>query len=87
MAVDAGFDFNSATNGYALDKAVHGSHKAYNDYVVKELDDWASTHQGYSADGARKFIQNELLPSLEKNVKKAEDSKKTLNNYFKELGN
>ena len=89
MAVDAGFDFNSATNGYALDKAVHGSHKAYNDFVTNQLETWAkkNENEGYSAIDARKYIQNDLLPTLEKHVKKAESSGKTLNNYFKELSN
>ena len=82
-AVEAGFDFNSATNGIAIDKALHGSHPNYSNFVSKELDTWAKANEGYSADDARKFIQNTLVPKLETMVDKAKQSSTTLQEAFK----
>jgi len=82
-AVDAGFDFNSATNGTVIDKALHGSHPNYSNFVTKELDDWAKANEGYSGTDARAFIQNTLLPKLEGLIDKAKQSKTTLQEAFK----
>ena len=81
-AVEAGFDFNSATNGIPINKALHGSHPNYTEYVQKQLTNWATEHQGYNPDDARKFIQNELLPDLEKKVGDAKSKGQTLQSYF-----
>jgi hypothetical protein len=84
--IEAGFDFNSATNGFSIDNALHGSHKAYNEYVSKRLSDWASQNKGYSPKDAREFIQNKLIPELEDMVKAVQEKgTQTLNAAFKEL--
>ena len=81
-AVEAGFDFNSATNGIPLDKALHGSHPNYTNYVTERLDALARKNEGYDGKDARSFIQNELLPYLEKKANEAKSKSQTLQQYF-----
>jgi len=58
-AVEAGFDFNKASNGMAIEKYVkatgqgrHGPHPQYTNQIRQYLNDWASQNPGYSAQAA-----------------------------------
>lgn len=61
---------NAAVNGKALQKytaltgdGLHGNHPAYDKFVQKRLDDF--TDQGsYTAEEAKNFLENSLIPEL-----------------------
>ena len=81
-AIDAGFDFNSATNGIPIPKNLHGSHPNYTTYVTDALNAWAKDKK-YTPQQAREFIQNEFIPNLEKKLNDATSQGQKLNEYFK----
>lgn len=82
-AVDAGFGFNSATNGFIIDKSLHGSHDAYNKYVLENIENWKKGVKDYSPEKAREYMQNKLIPELEKMLDKVKENKVNLNEAFK----
>lgn len=82
-AVGAGFQFNGKTNGRALEQKLHGSHGNYSDFVNGQINAWATKNKGYTPEQAKSFLENGLLPQLNKIVDKAIDSKTSLHELTK----
>jgi len=82
---------NAKLNGTPLKKlfqgigGVHANHPKYNDYVRKRFGQWEIDNPGYSADKARFFLENELIPELLGFIEQAKRSGLSLNDFFRNL--
>ena len=93
-AAEVGFHLNDKVNGKSLKKYVkalqegdHGNHPAYNKLVRDKIDDYINKGGDNTAEGAKKFLENDLIPFLNNILKKAENFKGSLNDYTKTLSN
>ena len=77
-AVGAGFEFNGKVNGRALEQKLHGSHGNYSEFVNGKINAWAAENKGYTAEQAKSYLENDLVPQLNKLVDKAIESKTSL---------
>ena len=93
-AAEIGFHLNSKINGRALKKfskateeGLHSSHKAYNNLVEKELNDYIKNGRSLESKDVKDYLEKELIPKLNKLIDNAEDSGKSLNEYVKSITN
>ena len=89
-----GFHLNMLENGIGLEKfttligtGLHGNHPAYDRYVIKRLDDFASQVTNFTPEQANNFILNQLIPDLKGLITTARNSGLNLNEYFKQVVN
>lgn len=64
-AVEAGFEFNAAKNGLAIEKFVkstkagrHGPHPKYTEQIRDYLVKWANDNQGFTAQMAKEELED-----------------------------
>ena len=94
-AAKDGFHLNMPENGVSLKKyrigeldvdGIHASHPKYDDWVVKQLNDWGlSINNNFTPKQANEFLQKTLIPQLDQLINAAKSSDKNLNNFFKDL--
>lgn len=64
---------------------IHANHPAYNKYVEKRFDEFASRYtsiEEIAPDEARRFISDELIPELETAVLESRANNAAINDYF-----
>lgn len=91
-AAYAGFHMNNIINGRALKKfstltpdGIHGNHPKYNDYVLKRINEFKQQLPDWDAEDAAKFLEETLIPELNKHIDDAIKTGERLNEYFRGL--
>ena len=90
-AAYAGFHMNSKVNGKALQKytkltgeGLHGNHPQYDIYVQNRLQAFKDLG-AFEPEGAKRFLENVLIPELDQLIEAAKKSSLNLNEYFRHL--
>jgi hypothetical protein len=86
VLVNAGWDFNQATNGIPLAEGFHGNHPQYNRYVGTQIDAWVTQHGTAKPNDFHAWVDATLLPHLRGKIAQAkahnQQTGQSLNDYF-----